>query len=275
MKFKSIFITGALVLSCGSLQALDAPASPRGELLHPQQSFTELAGRQVWNYQNELLGRIKFITADMENARLVEVVIASGGFFGVGGKLTSAPPSAFKLDASKQVMRLDVSKARFDAAPKYQSSDIAHYSQPERVAAVHRYYGQNPWFNENAQAGKNAQNLRLGHVARTDDILGMSIKSPTGKYLGQVSSLMMDVPTGRINQVVDETQSMAGDGRFIIQPRALRYNAAHDGFVLNESFAALKGEPHMKWVDQSREYFQEESSGGRKMQAGNVSKATR
>ena len=93
----------------------------------------------------------------------------------------------------------------------------------------------------------------------------MSIKSPTGKYLGQVSSLMMDVPTGQITQVVDETQSMAGNGRFILQPRALRYNAAHNGFVLNESFTALKNEPHMKWVDQSREYFQAESSSKRQV----------
>ncbi len=266
MKFKSTFITIALALSCGPLQALDLPATPRAENLNPQQSFTELAGRQVWNYQNEMLGRIKFITADLENARLVEVVIASGGFFGLGGKLTSAPPRAFKLDESKQVMRLDVSKARFDAAPRYEASNIALHSKPGRVAAVHRYYGQAPWFYQDGQVGKNAQNLRLGHVERTDRILGMSIKSPTGKYLGQVSSLMMDLPTGQINQVVDETQSMAGNGRFILQPGALRYNAAHSGFVLNESLAALKREPHLKWVDQSREYFQEESSRGRKVQ---------
>ena len=269
MKIHSILITGALALSCGSLQAQSLPASPRAEKLHPQQNFTELAGRQVWNYQNEMLGRIKFITADLENARLVEVVIASGGFFGIGGKLTSAPPRAFKMDESKQVMRLDMSKARFDAAPRYQTSNIPLYSQPGRVAAVHHYYGQDPWFNQDGQGlAKNAQSVHLGHVERTDRILGMSIKSPTGQYLGEVGSLMMDLPTGQINQVVDETQSMAGNGRFIIRAKALRYNAAHDGLVLNENLAALKNEPHLKWVDQSREYFQEESSAGRKTQPG-------
>jgi hypothetical protein len=267
MKLKSILITIAFALSCGGLQAQNPTGSPRAEILNSQQSFTELAGRQVWNYQNQLLGRIKFITADVENARHVEVVIASGGFFGLGGKLTSVPPRAFKLDETQQVMRLDVTKERFDAAPRYKTSNIALYSQPDRVAAIHRYYGQDPWFyHEGHSVSKNAQVLRLGHVDRTDHILGMSIKSPTGKYLGQVSSLMMDVPTGQINQVVDETQSMAGNGRFLIQPRALRYNAAHNGFVLNESLAALKNGPHLKWVDQSREYFQKESSGNRNVQ---------
>lgn len=264
MNFNSIFVTGALALSCGSLQALDT-ASPRAEKMHPQQSFTELAGIQVWNLQDELLGRIKFVTADLENAQLVEVVIASGGFFGVGGKLTSAPPRAFKMDESKQVMRLDVTKARFEAAPKFRTSNVAAYSQASRIAAVNQYYGLEPWFHFDGRvSGKTARIPHLGHVERTDYIMGMQIKSPTGQYLGQVGSLMMDLPTGQILQVVDETPAMAGNGRYIIQPRALRYNANHSGLVLNQTFAALKKEPHLKWVGESRQFFQQESSVNRR-----------
>lgn len=146
MKFKSTLITLALALSCGGSQALDLPETTRADNFNPQQSFTELAGRQVWNYQNEMLGRIKFITADLENARLVEVVIASGGFFGLGGKLTSAPSRAFKLDETQQVMRLDVSKAQFEASPPFRTSSAAAYSDKNRVAAVMRHYGLQPWF---------------------------------------------------------------------------------------------------------------------------------
>lgn len=267
MKLKSIIITGALALSCGGLQALDTTA-PRAEKMHPQQSFTELAGIQVWNLQGELLGRIKFITADLQNAQLVEVVIASGGFFGVGGKLTSAPPRAFTLDAARQVMRLDISKERFAAAPVFRTSNVAAYSQAARVAAVSRYYGREPWFHADAQQyPKNARIPHLGYVERTDRIMGMQIKSTKGQYLGQVGSLMMDLPKGQIVHVVDETPAMAGNGRYIIQARALRYNAAHSGLVLDETYAALKNEPHLKWVGDSRQYFQEESNINRKAQA--------
>ena len=266
MKLKTILITGALALSCSSLQALETDA-PRAAKMHPQQSFTELAGIQVWNLQDELLGRIKFITADLENAQLVEVIIASGGFFGLGGKLTSAPPRAFTLDESKQVMRLDVSKARFDAAPIFKTSNVAAYSQAARVAAVSRYYGRQPWFHFDGQvSGKNARIPHLGHVERTDHIMGMSIKSTKGQYLGQVSSLMMDLPKGLIINVVDETRAMAGNGRFIIEPRALRYNASHSGLVLDETYASLKNEPRLKWVGHSRQSFQAESSINRKRQ---------
>ena len=71
---------------------------------------------------------------------------------------------------------------------------------------------------------------------------------------------MMDLPKGQIYQVVDDTNAMAGNGRYILQARALRYNAANNGLVLNESFAKLKGEPHLRWVGENREYFQEETA---------------
>ena len=272
MKLKFFFITGALALSCGHLQALDL-APPRAEKLYPQQLFTELEGIAVWNFQNEKLGRVKFITADLQNARLVEVVISSGGFFGMGSRVTSAPPRAFTLDAANQVLRLDVSKARFDAAPPFITSDVASYSQPERVASVIRHYGLQPWFLTGGQAGSNgAKSLRLGHVERTDHILGMQIKNSNGIYLGQVGGVQMDLPTGQITHVVNETQAMGESNTYLLQARAMRYNAAQNGLVMNESFATMENKPHLQWVGENREYFQEESSGSRKVQVVPVSK---
>ncbi|MDB6003441.1 MAG: hypothetical protein JWR15_428 [Prosthecobacter sp.] len=259
MKLKSIFITGALALSCGSLQALEAVKS-NAELYLKQQSTTELIGTEVWNLQNEKLGRVKFITADLENARLVEVVISSGGFMGMGGKITSAPPRAFTLDPNKQILRLNVTKARFDAAPSFKTSDVASYSQRDRVAAVLRYFGLQPWFYLDGQAAtKNAEILNLGKVQKTQDILGLQIKSKTGQYLGQVGSLLIDLPKGQIVHVVDDTQAMGNDGSYILQARALRYNASHNGLVLDESFASLKDEPHFKWIGGTRQSYQEEA----------------
>lgn len=38
---------------------------PNGELYSPVNRFTEFIGMDVWNFQNERLGEIKAITADM------------------------------------------------------------------------------------------------------------------------------------------------------------------------------------------------------------------
>lgn len=266
MKMKSTLITLILALACSS-PAAEAP-KPNAELFRQEESFTEFIGLEVWNLQNQRLGKVKFITADLENARLVEVVVTtSGGFLGFGGKTTSIPPRALSLDASRDILRLDMSKERFAAAPKFKVSDEAAYSQRERVAGVIRYFGLKPWFFlEGQTVQKNAEILQLGHVLRTESILGMEIRNPQGQYLGKVGCLMMDLPKGQIVHVLDNSEGMGGNSGHFLQARALRYNAAHTSLVLNESATKLHGEPGGKWTDGMRQSFQEESYVNRKVQ---------
>lgn len=193
-----------------------------GHLYRAETSCTELIGQEVWNLQNEKLGRIKFITADLERARLVEVVIASGGgWFGFGGKTTAVPPRSLRLDASGKVLRLDMSKARFDAAPDFQAT-------------------------------------RQGQLQTTETILGTPIHNTQGQYLGKVGSLMMDLPNARIAKVINATQAMGGEGSYVIAPQALRFNAKHNRLVLDLSFAQLKEQPIFKWVGGTRPAYQAE-----------------
>lgn len=268
MKLKSILITSVFAAACFCLQARETP-NANAEQFRQQESFTEFIGLEVWNLQNEKLGKVKFITADLENARLVEVVVTTrGGFLGFGGKTTSIPPRALTLDPTRRVLRLDMSKARFNAAPKFTTFNVAAYSQRDRVAAVIRYFGLQPWFFlEGQTVQKNAEILQMGNVQRTESILGMQIHNKKGQYVGKVASLMMDLPKGRIVHVVDDTEAMGGDGSHIIQARALRYNTAHNGLVLDDSLAKLDGEPHFKWTDSRHESFQEESYVNRDVQA--------
>lgn len=267
MKLKTILITSTLVMAC-SLQALET-AKPNVDAFRQEESFTEFIGLEVWNLQNEKLGKVKFITADLENARLVEVVVTtSGGFLGFGGKTTSIPPRALTLDPTRRLLRVDMSKARFDAAPKFKSSDVAAYSNRSRVAAIIRYFGLQPWFFLDGQTvQKNTEILQLGNVQRTENILGMQIHNTKGQYVGKVATLMMDFPNGRITHVVDDTQAMGGNGSHIIQARALRYTTAHTSLVLDDSLAKLKGEPSFKWTNSRHEAFQKESYVNREVQA--------
>ncbi len=243
MNLKLKLITSALAASCFCLHAAEPQASvelppvviyspsqvapkANGNLYRPEQSFMEFIGLEVWNLQNEKLGKIKFITADFETARLIEVVVASGGgLFGFGGKTTSVQPRALRLDAKGNVMRLDMSKARFDAAPSFQAA------------------GQ-------------------GNAQKTEFILGLPIHNTKGQYLGKVGNLMMDLPNGRIVQVVNETEAMGGEGSYVIAPAALRYNQRHNGLVLDLSFAELKNERIFKWVGTNRTAYQQEFISG-------------
>jgi hypothetical protein len=202
---------------------------------------------------------VKFITADVENARLVEVVVMSGGFIGIGAKATPLPPRALVLDTANHVMRLDVSKEKFNAAPKFDLSDIAASSQRDRVAAVNRYFGLEPWFYLEGQVvKKNTRILRLGHVQRADFLIGMPIRNKNGDSMGVIDSVRMDLSLGQIVHLTSATGAK-DHPLSVIQPRELKYNASRDGFVLDNSLGELADEPKFKWTDGSKKSYREEA----------------
>jgi len=146
MKLIPIILGGALAISTSCLSAQEAPIN------HPldyraQESFTELVGEEIWNLQNEKLGTIKYLTADLQNGRLVAVVVKSpGGFLGMGGRTTAVPPTVLTRDNDNRIMRLDISKERFLAAPAFDNAHLNTATQRERAAEISRYYGVEPWF---------------------------------------------------------------------------------------------------------------------------------
>lgn len=262
-------IVSALIVTCTLPQAMGAPkasqslapivingrsagvSKPTGEVDGPRQQFTELIGLEVRNLQNEKLGRIKAITTDLPRSRLVEVLISTkSGLLGMHEVITPVPPTAFTVSTAHEIAYLNVSKARFDAAAKLPAMNAAVYSQTDRAAAASRYFGVKPWFVPSG----------LGYVQTTAAIEMMQIKNAQGKYLGSVGMLFMDLPSGRLNQVVDDTVSMDGNGSHILPPAAFSFNANHNGLVLNESFPQLADMRHFHWAHgtfDDTNYFEE------------------
>ncbi len=249
-------ISSVLIVTCSLPQAMGAPTAGQtlapivihgkspsvpkltGEIDTPKRLFTELIGMQVFNFQNEKLGRIHAITVDLHSSRLVEVLISSqSGLMGLHQTITPAPPTAVKVDTNRENAYLNVSKARFAAAPKLTRLNPAFYSQTDRAAASSRYFGVAPWYQPSG----------LGYVETSDNIELLQIKNPQGKYLGKVGRIFMDLPTGRIRQFVDDTESMDGNGNHILPQGSLTYNARHTALVMNSNFAQIVAKPHFRW----------------------------
>ena len=147
-----------------------------------------------------------------------------------------------------------MSKARFAAAPKLARLNAAVYSQTDRAATSSRYFGVAPWYVP----------VGLGYIETSDNIERMQIKNPQGKYLGEVGRIFMDLPAGRIRQIVDDTESMDGNGSHILQQGSLTYNTQHTALVMNANFAQIVAKPHFRW-DQGafgeQEFIEEIASG--------------
>ncbi|WP_395753305.1 PRC-barrel domain-containing protein [Prosthecobacter sp.] len=268
-------ISGVLALFCAFQQVQSAtPARLRtttlqgknttvlratGEVDGPDSRFAELINIEVRNNQDEKLGRIKAITVDLANSRIVEVLVSSRfGFLGMNERVTPVPPSAFRYDDNHEVARLNVSRAQFAAAPLLGRKDPSSYAQQDRVASSSRYFGVKPWFAYSGNPGAP----RLGYVQTTEAIELMQIKNPQGHYLGEVGLLLMDLPSGRITQVVNDTDTMDDTNNHILPLKALRYNDNHTSLVLNETFQQLLRQPHLRWGNSigSNAHFNEEVS---------------
>ena len=265
MKTTILLTTINTALLCFSLQASEPPHDLN---YRAEEQFTEFKGAEVRNLQDEKFGRVSDVTVDLQNARLVEVVVSSGGgFLGIGARKTSVAPRALTLDAANRVLRLDVSRAKFAAAPRFHSSNMNGTSALESLETLNRYYGLKPWFFEQGQATKtNAEILVLGHVEKTTHIIGMPLIDTKGKMIGRVGVVKMDLPKGQITHLVVVTGATESP-RSVIQPRALRFNPSNNALILDNSAVELAGQPHFKWSDANQTAFEQESYVNRKVGA--------
>ncbi len=67
-----------------------------------------LIGLAVKNDAGETIGKIKDLALDLENARIVSVIVATGGFAGADRKLVAVPPSLFSYDELNKCIRTSV-----------------------------------------------------------------------------------------------------------------------------------------------------------------------
>ena len=82
--------------------------------------------------------------------RIVQVIISSGGFLGVGSTLTAVPPGVLLCDADQKILHLDVSLEKFGGAPKFDASKWDEATQSNQVVAVYGYFDQQPYFLANS-----------------------------------------------------------------------------------------------------------------------------
>jgi len=107
---------------------------------------SDVIGMTVNNYQAEKLGKVSDLAVDVESGRIVQVILSSGGFLGMDTTLRAVPPDALHQDPTSKVLQLDVSKEKFDAAPKFDTAKWDECTQSNRVSEVYGYYGQQPYF---------------------------------------------------------------------------------------------------------------------------------
>jgi sporulation protein YlmC with PRC-barrel domain len=284
----------------------DGPGCTCGRMSHAQRpdrlndaaKASDLIGMTVQNYQGEKLGKVEDLAVDVESGRIVQAILSTGGFIGIGDTLTAVPPGALHRDVTNRVLHLDADQAKLKAAPKFEMSRWADYSDSNHLAEVYSYYGQEPTLRfiqtENAvqdgprnAAGspnivstRNAYGTlakegvssdgqwmipssRLGQVQKASKLMGTPVNNLQDEKLGKVENLLVDLPSGRVVAVVVSSGGFLGMGDELsaIPPTAFRFTTDRGTLQLDASKETLSNAPHFK-ADQWPDFAQPSYAGG-------------
>lgn len=337
---------------------------PRANQLNGAAKASELIGMDVKNHQDEELGTVKDLAVDVESGRIVQVILSSGGFIGIGEKLNAVPPGALRHDAAQSVLQLDASQEQWKSAPAFDMSKWAECCDSNHLSTVYGHYGQESAFgfvengdtnrdarsnydqgnrgdqsgisgqretvgqrNENETARRNYEQAdrrnqsriggqretvgqrnetawrgpasrtntmeqastdgrfsaekspatvtsprgdstwdrdkehmsserqsmipasRLGQVQKASDLIGMAVENRQAEKLGDVTDILVDLPSGRIVAVILSSGGFLGMGDELsaVPPTALSFTTAErDTLQLDASKELLSNAPHFK-----------------------------
>src|SRR5665213_2096216 len=171
----SVLAFSALAQNTSNPQT-DATQSPRQHMtqgrndqLKDTAKASDIIGMTVKNYQHEKLGKVENLAVDVESGRIVQVIISSGGFLGMGETLTPVPPGALHHEVCQKAPYLDASTEKFNAAPKCNTAKWDENTQSNRVSAVYGYYGQQPYFAREGYSSTNTDATFANSLPRNRD----------------------------------------------------------------------------------------------------------
>ncbi len=267
--------------------------SNRFDRLGPVEKASDVIGTEVRNYQNEKLGKVDELAVDLESGRIVNVIVSTGGFLGVGDTLVAVPPGALHGDKPNRVIHLDADKAKLKGAPKFDATKWDECCDSNRVSEVYRYYGQEPNFTGTrevrstptadrlnptdrardparidnrdsiAHSGESMRwDGRMGYIAKASKIMGLPVKNLAHEKLGKVENLMVDLGSGRIVMVILSSGGFLGLGNELsgVPPGALKYDADRSSLVLDVTKESLGRAPHFRneqWPDWGQPVYTE------------------
>lgn len=103
-------------------------------------SASTITGDEVFNLQDENLGKIQDIMLDITEGKIRYAVLSSGGFLGMGDHLFAVPWRAFKLDTENHRFLLDIDLDRLKKAPGFNKDEWPNMADPTWNATIDSYY---------------------------------------------------------------------------------------------------------------------------------------
>ena len=104
-------------------------------------SFTNFKNKSVRNANGDTLGDVHDVVMDLKSGEIAYLVLASGGFLGLGEKHLPIPYEALQYDVKNKTFLMDVPKEKFEHAPHLDIKDSTNRIDNNYVKEIYSYYG--------------------------------------------------------------------------------------------------------------------------------------
>lgn len=108
----------------------------------------EIINVKVMNNANEDLGKITEVMLDKQTGDVAYVVLESGAFLGLGGKLFALPWNALHYDTQKDCFKVDIDKQRLEKAPGFDKDHWPDMADRTWGQSIYTYYKTTPYWEQ-------------------------------------------------------------------------------------------------------------------------------
>jgi sporulation protein YlmC with PRC-barrel domain len=183
----------------------------------------EMISASVQSKGGEKLGTVRDLAFEMPSGRLAYIIVASGGILGLGADYHAVPPRAFSHDTqSPKVLTLDITKEKWEAAPKFKKDQLPslnahreqideHFKAADAKAEV-KIGGARAEVKVTTPASKD-QPLSLAM-----DVIGRTVTTKQSEDVGKVSDLLLDMNSATVPFAIVSTGTLLkpSDARYAI-----------------------------------------------------------
>jgi len=247
MKTPKLILVGSILASWLAIGA----AAQFGPATH----IRDIRGDPVIGTDGAKVGAVRDLAVDLENGRIVAVIVDRGGFLGFGAKCFAVPPDDFTVDNSAKSLRMSSTAEKLKGGPQMDLSKWDDSVAQPRVEEVYQYYGMTPYFLVPEHPAKKAGKVvleHLGKVQRAGDLLGMETINRQDEKLGKVDDMILDYAQGRIIEMTLATGSYLDKPGNLnpVPPQALHFDSARNMLVLDATRSELMVAPRFPEKEQ-------------------------
>jgi sporulation protein YlmC with PRC-barrel domain len=157
---------------------------------------------KVEDRDGQEIGKMRDIVVDMQTGQIKFVILASGGFLGVGAKLKAVPPQIMSAATSKRhTLAANIVELRWNHAPTVKRAAIVSLAQPEQARIINSFYGQTETetapanhagvlaatgFETNRQIQSGLQTFKLA-----SELVGKHVVNRQQEKIGEVRDLLV------------------------------------------------------------------------------------